>query len=384
MAPNKRLIIGHCLEYLGYNTGGAETHVRDLCRQLDKELYQNELVTSISPFSKPRLPITDLPIHYSLGLYEMREWVCRSREPFASIFFYFPKWLFRRTVQKHLRRSYDIWHMHSPNALQAALEAGVRAPKLITLYVPPTTRQKWYIQRADAIIVRSILVGEQLSQLTGQESIYIPPGCNFQRFKQRSLIESRHRLGIDQNALILLCVARLTPAKNIISLIRALAVMRQSETRLRLIIVGEGPLGASLKQEAFEVGVGEYVDFLGNRQPDDVAIYYNAADLFILPSVFESFSQVSLEALASGTRVLISTAMTEFQRVFPMVPSFSPHDVNELAYKALKLLKEDHISIPDQYFARFTWPQLIHQHEMIYQQLAHNQQKVNIANDLTL
>ncbi len=93
-------------------------------------------------------------------------------------------------------------------------------------------------------------------------------------------------------------VARLSPEKDIGTLVRALALAVEQQPSLRLEIAGEGPCRADLEQLAAELGLGSRVTFLGEVR--DVAGLLARARLFVLPSLTEGISLTLLEALARG------------------------------------------------------------------------------------
>jgi glycosyltransferase involved in cell wall biosynthesis len=100
----------------------------------------------------------------------------------------------------------------------------------------------------------------------------------------------------------LLSVGRLSPEKAQDAMIRALAQLLPREPRLRLRIAGHGPLEASLKALAAELGVAERVQFLGfvqNMRPE-----YDAADLVVQSSITEGMPNVILEAAVLGVPIL--------------------------------------------------------------------------------
>ncbi|MFP4303664.1 MAG: glycosyltransferase, partial [Rhodosalinus sp.] len=99
----------------------------------------------------------------------------------------------------------------------------------------------------------------------------------------------------------LLCVARLTPQKNVGLLLEALArVRRHRDVRLR--IAGDGRQRRALERQAARLGIAGAVTFLGHVQ--DVAAEYRRADLLVLPSRWEGFPNVVIEALAHGLPVV--------------------------------------------------------------------------------
>ena len=110
-------------------------------------------------------------------------------------------------------------------------------------------------------------------------------------------------------------MGRLTPIKGLETLLRALAVLRSDgfpAARLTLLVVGgtKGDEAGSghLRRLAQELGVGAWVDFRGPQPQDVLPDYYAAADLCLMPSRYESFGMVALEAMASGVPVIASRA----------------------------------------------------------------------------
>jgi glycosyltransferase involved in cell wall biosynthesis len=119
---------------------------------------------------------------------------------------------------------------------------------------------------------------------------------------------ARHRLGLDDAAFVMVVVANLIPYKGHADLIAALGrVAPQLPKPWHLLLVGrdEG-IGAALKAQAADAGIAECIAFLGERE--DVEAILPAADLAMLVSHQEGFSNALLEAMAQGLAV-IATAV---------------------------------------------------------------------------
>jgi len=108
----------------------------------------------------------------------------------------------------------------------------------------------------------------------------------------------RTRWGADAATRVVTCVGRLAPEKNLGLLVEAFHAMRQVDPALRLVWVGDGP-----SREALRAACPDAV-FAGTRTGDDLAAHYASADLFLFPSLTETFGNVVPEALASGLAVL--------------------------------------------------------------------------------
>lgn len=124
-------------------------------------------------------------------------------------------------------------------------------------------------------------------------------GVDTQRFQPQRRSEAlRAQWGAGAHTLVLLAVGRLAAEKNLDMVLRAFDAMRAAHPDVKLVFVGDGPLRESLQQRCPEA------QFAGMRQQEELAAYYASADLFLFPSVTETFGNVTIEALASGLPVL--------------------------------------------------------------------------------
>ncbi len=114
----------------------------------------------------------------------------------------------------------------------------------------------------------------------------------------------RRRLAIPEDALVLASVGRLHPVKGFEDLLTALAMFGTTlcHRPLVLVIVGDGPLNAGLRNYAEQLGIGSQIRWAGWQI--DPHPYYELADLFICPSRHETLGNVILEAWAHGRTVL--------------------------------------------------------------------------------
>jgi glycosyltransferase involved in cell wall biosynthesis len=120
----------------------------------------------------------------------------------------------------------------------------------------------------------------------------VPPGVDLQRFAGGQAARvSRGPLG-------LLSVCRLSPEKNLNLLADAIYLLKRQGVRVSWEIAGEGPFRGELERRIARLGIGDRVRLLGRRS--DVEHCYAKADLFVLPSTYEGFGHVYLEALAGG------------------------------------------------------------------------------------
>lgn len=119
--------------------------------------------------------------------------------------------------------------------------------------------------------------------------------------KYHSATDLRNELNLGKEDIVLLSVGELSKNKNHEVVIKALSQLRLGK-KVYYFIAGQGRLNDYLKKLSEDLGVSEYVRFLGYRQ--DVAGLYACADVFVFPSKREGLGLAAIEALASGLPVL--------------------------------------------------------------------------------
>ena len=108
----------------------------------------------------------------------------------------------------------------------------------------------------------------------------------------------RRQWGAGEDDPVAIYVGRIAPEKNLPLVLSAFAAMRQRAPRARLVLVGDGPARAQLQRQH-----PEHV-FAGMRVHEDLACHYASGDVFLFPSVTETFGNVTVEAMASGLAVV--------------------------------------------------------------------------------
>ncbi|MRR29717.1 glycosyltransferase family 1 protein, partial [bacterium] len=178
------------------------------------------------------------------------------------------------------------------------------------------------MRTADKIIAATQAEESQLEFLYGVKSNkirVIPPGVNTSRFYPIPEDEAKEAIGDPGTGKMLRFVGRIEALKGIDILLRALALMKQqglfqTHPHHLAIIGGDPDCGeysqtaemARIKHLCAELGIGDLVVFLGKRDQETLPYYYSAAEVVIMPSHYESFGMVALEAMACGTPVVAS------------------------------------------------------------------------------
>lgn len=225
--------------------------------------------------------------------------------------------------------------------------------------------ERWLVER----------VGVPASRVT---QIY--NGVDHQRFspgsvKPLALLPQQWREAGD--ILVVGTVGRLTPVKDQQLLLRAAALLREAQPghRLRVLLVGDGPLRESLQALAGELGIRDVLWMAGDR--DDVPELLQLMDIFVLPSLGEGISNTVLEAMASGLPVVATAVGGNLELVEEgvsgrLVPS---GDAAALRDALAALLVDDDLRARcgerarEFVSSRFDWDRTVHEYKGIYDSL---------------
>ncbi|HSB66543.1 MAG TPA: glycosyltransferase, partial [Anaerolineales bacterium] len=179
------------------------------------------------------------------------------------------------------------------------------------------------LQAVDRIIAATTAEYAQLLWLYRADDnkiVIIPPGVDIRRFYPIPSDEAKEYIGVPPCERMLLFVGRIEPLKGLDVLIEAIRIMQEDDFIKRnpfcLAVIGGDPdegietpdnLEMSrIKSLTENAGLGDLVTFLGKKSQDSLPYYYSAAEAVVVPSHYESFGMVALEAMACGTPVVAS------------------------------------------------------------------------------
>ncbi|NII54671.1 glycosyltransferase family 1 protein [Luteibacter sp. SG786] len=166
-------------------------------------------------------------------------------------------------------------------------------------------------KRAQATLVPTGQLAGELNDLGVHDVRVLRRGVDTQRFHpDRRDDNLRASWGADSDTPVVLCVGRVAPEKNLDVAIDAYRALARRVPQARCVIVGDGP-----GRPALEAAHPDVI-FAGTRSGDDLAAHYASADIFVFPSLTETFGNVVLEAMASGVPVVAyaEAAAREFIR----------------------------------------------------------------------
>jgi glycosyltransferase involved in cell wall biosynthesis len=332
-----RLRVLHVGKYYPPQIGGIESHIQTLCSELRKYIDATVLVANAGREDHHEIA-GSVPVTRAGTLVRLAgSPVCPSM------------------AQKIRESGVDLVHLHLPNptAAIAYVASGFRGPLVITWH-SDIVRQKFLKKLFMPIECRllqeaRVIIASSPDYVAYSSALYehrvrcrvIPFGISVDQGRDRdngeiSTIERLYRRPL------LLSIGRMVGYKGYRYLVRAMKHINAT-----LLLIGDGPERLNLEAEVRSLGISEQVHFLG--RVEQTAPYYQACDLFVLPSVGrnEAFGIVQLEAMAYGKPVV----NTQLRSGVPFVSvngftgiTVPPADAQALA-RAINVLLDDPIRL---------------------------------------
>jgi D-inositol-3-phosphate glycosyltransferase len=323
----------------GKDTGGMNVYVRDLTRQLGKLGIQVDVFTRSQDEHVPH-------VLHDLGYGNRIVHVPAGPEiplPKLDLVTYLPE--FVRGIKEFADSKllhYDLIHSHYWMSGMAAKEikADWGVPMVHMFHTLGVMKQRVarsseelegdyrlngeqeVINISDRIVAATPAELAQLQWLykvANQKITVIPPGVDVSRFYPIPVDEAKEFIGVPPCERMLLFVGRIEPLKGLDVLIEAICLMKQAgrliDQPFCLAIIGGTPEDSDVAEnEEMErlralrehFGLQDLITFLGKRSQDTLPYYYSAAEVVVVPSQYESFGMVALEAMACGTPVVAS------------------------------------------------------------------------------
>lgn len=209
----------------------------------------------------------------------------------------------------------SVYVFHSPGVREIEIDVKGGKYGMVRIFLGPVKRwmlsvEQRELKRVNIVVVRSGFMKEELLQLYGEKHAgkvrVIPLGVNTESFGfSHNPQHIRERLGLPSDRVILLTVRRLVERTGVGNLIEAMRSVVARYPEVMLLIGGRGYLEDKLREHVHAVGLERHVQFLGFIPEEKLSDYYQAADLFVLPTAeLEGFGLVTIEALSCGTPVI--------------------------------------------------------------------------------
>ncbi len=219
-------------------------------------------------------------------------------------------------VGMELKKIQESKQVHTYHSLGAVKYNTIEIENIPLIASQRLAVEKEVLEKAERIVATSPQEQQHMRSLVSTKGNIdiIPCGTDIQRFGSIAREAARAELGIDKEAKVVLYVGRFDPRKGIETLVRA---VNESELRdsknLQLIIGGGSTPGNSdgierdrIEQIVNELGMSDFTTFAGRLSQDILPTYYAAADVCVVPSHYEPFGLVAIEAMASSTPVVAS------------------------------------------------------------------------------
>jgi glycosyltransferase involved in cell wall biosynthesis len=242
----------------------------------------------------------------------------------------------RRLIRAGADESFDVALGHSPSSVVGASAALPNTPIVYVFHASGVLEERFrrssglpLVDRARSLVVEPILLSLERAaadracrivvmsryaqgvlketQPTAMRRVSVVWGgvdiAEFRPAEDRSSL--RRKLGIAPDQTVLLTVRRIVSRMGIDLLLSAVSHLRDRDPTIKLVVVGDGEMRLSLERERDRLSLSSHVVFLGRVPEPDLKSWYQAADLFVLPTVaYEGFGLVTAEALACGTPVV--------------------------------------------------------------------------------
>ena len=309
----------------GSDTGGMNVYVRQLSRELGQRgflvdvftrrqdastpevIEDGENVRVVHLEAGPRRPVDKGRLHQYLDQFEENMIRFASAAGLTYDLLHSHYWLSGR-VALRLQERWGLPHVTMFHTL-----GEVKNRARVTEHEAPLRIQVEHrlATQADRIVCASQHEKHLLARLYDADPervAVVPCGVDLDLFRPQDKEAARRALGYRDERIILF-VGRIEPLKGIDILINAAAQLGE-ESDFHVLIVGGDRRSrqqvSHLQELASDLGIGERVCFLGAVDHEQLPLYYNAADVCVVPSYYESFGLVALEAMACGTPVVAS------------------------------------------------------------------------------
>ncbi|SDN30179.1 1,4-alpha-glucan branching enzyme [Paenibacillus sp. yr247] len=351
-------------EYPPRVIGGLARAVCDLSRQLAASGHEVHVITCLTPDCLPYELSDGVHIHrvevlQSTGTTHFLDWVFQMNLAFTDS-------VLRLSEQGML---FDIIHAHDWLVFYAAKEckSALHLPLLATIHATEYGRNQGKLDtpvqkrihalenkladEADQLVVCSLYMQQEvmrLFQVPMHKITHIPNGVVPFRAPAASLQIVNpllsNALSRDSQNRILAFLGRLVYEKGVHILISAMRLVLKRYPEAKLVIAGSGPELEALQQLA--APLGDRVSFTGFLDETDKNLLLHTAELCVFPSLYEPFGLVALEAMASGTPLIVSDTGGLAEIVDHGINGCKvpPGDANALAWQITQLLQNPNIT----------------------------------------
>lgn len=293
--------------WVGVHEGGTETHIKELASFMVRREHEVSILTNrgkaLDGFDSRanifRLPLSPLESPYSYkSMYDPRLWLYTGLYTINSLMWLLIGWL--------RGRRFDVISAHFlVESKIARMYRYITKTPYIFVIEGYTDLEAREAKHADLVMASSQHEVDECFKNCGYKPVLKPHGVDLKRFHPEADVGNKIRSQcVSKDEKLVLTVCRLEPRKDLPTLIKAAKIVVGKNPRAKFVIVGEGISSGELRGMVAKEGLDEFVKFAGRVSEEDLPKYYAAADLYVLPTLYEGFGIVYLEAMASGCPVL--------------------------------------------------------------------------------
>jgi len=299
------------------NTNGVVTSVRNLMEELEKKGHEVRVLTVSEKLKSHQdgniyyikslplgavYPDVRMPISYHRHRF-IRELICWKPDVIHSqceFFSYqFAGYISRKTGAPIVHTYHTLYEQYVTYIFPSQKIGAFFVGKL----------SKFRLRKAEAVVAPTQKVEAVLKNYGVRNPIHVvPSGIALDQHKERISDEERRErrsaLGIPQDHIVLLNLGRLGTEKNLSELVEMFSIALSQNSKLTMLIVGDGPARKELEELAEKLGVADHVIFTGMVDPTEVHKYYQLGDIFVSASTSETQGLTYVEAAANGLPLL--------------------------------------------------------------------------------
>ena len=201
---------------------------------------------------------------------------------------------------------------------------------------------RFILKHADEVIALTNDMKKEMQKVYNRAVAVIPNGIEIKPIQPTCRSRIRNHLGIANDEKVIISVGVIRPVKGFEYLIRAMNIIIAEMPDTKLVIIGEGPEKEALIKLSERMSLDESILFLGEIPNEKIPDYMSAADIFVLPSLSESFGIVNLEAMSVGLPIVASNVGGVPELVVNGENGFlvEPGNITQIAEKVLYLLAD--------------------------------------------
>ena len=326
----------------GVGLGGAESRIMDLYRQMNRDEIQFDFLVHSEAMNR----CTDSAVHSRGAIERKPQFYDEEILAMGGHIYVLPKFKvynyfsYKKAVRKFFaeHREFRVVQGHMTSTagiyLPIAKKAGVpvtvaHARNAGVVKGPKGAATRFFRQglakKADFCFACSALAGQDVF---GKEAVHagmvkiIHNAIDVRRFTYDEKVREavRGQLGV-RGKLVLGHVGRFEYQKNHPYLLEIFAEVCKVRPDAVLLLLGEGEKKPAMEERCRQLGIAGQVKFMGNRK--DAERYYQAMDIFLLPSFFEGLPGVLVEAQAAGLKCFVSDTVTREAKATDLVTSLS-------------------------------------------------------------